>query len=175
MTVLKVGMGAGLLVIVAVFAIYALLKRRWARPRSTAMWEQWIDQVVGNDRDPRRSFTPEEKEAGLRRCGYLCEQVDDSGMRCGVMHGINGMKLDGDHIYPHDANGRTIPANLAMLCPTHNRQKSASLPTEGFVKAIFANRTLRTRVAGTVISIKSREPRPSNEPESMYEWEELAA
>lgn len=75
--------------------------------------------------DPVRLFTVEQKTQAMARCGSRCEAESFPFNRC------NARAAQGDHWYPHSKGGTTNPANLAMLCPTHNRAKSDHIPTAG--------------------------------------------
>lgn len=65
------------------------------------------------DRDPRRAFTPTERDALRLVAGNLCSN-------CGL---LLDRSFHADHVHPHSAGGRTDLTNAEALCPSCNLSK----------------------------------------------------
>ena len=76
-------------------------------------------------RDPKRSFTEEQKIAIWDRAGGRCEWFDETGERCTEPF-PNFRDADADHIIRWNDGGPTSVDNGRLLCQTHNRGRSAS-------------------------------------------------
>lgn len=101
--------------VLLVFVIAAVRKARKGRGRNVAT-------------DPNRLFKPAQKAEAARRCvDGRCEHKSPLWFRCRTFG------AHGDHIYPHSRGGATTMSNLQLLCPRHNLEKSATIPTSMYI------------------------------------------
>lgn len=75
-------------------------------------------------RDPRRSFTAQQRTAIFARAGNQCEHFNILGRRC------TAAPTHADHVIPWSRGGSTTASNAQALCARHNLIKgSAVVPT----------------------------------------------
>ncbi len=75
-------------------------------------------------RDPRRSFTAQQRTVIFARAGNQCEHFDIIGRRC------TAAPTHADHVFPWSKGGSTTASNAQALCARHNLIKgSAVVPT----------------------------------------------
>lgn len=78
-------------------------------------------------RDPKRTFSADERREAVRRAGGRCEHKHPLWSRC------SNTPSQGDHIFPWSKGGATAMTNHQALCAFHNNRKSASVPTKMYV------------------------------------------
>lgn len=95
-----------------------------------------VSPVSGSspNRDPRRTFTSDERQRAFARAGWRCEHKNPLWMRC------TNTPSQGDHIYPWSRGGRTAMSNHQALCAFHNNRKSGHVPSRLYVMALQMRR-----------------------------------
>jgi hypothetical protein len=157
-----------LLVATAGFTGFMLWRRRSNDAPRISKVQKWMADVridgfvKGNEATyaKRRTFNEAERKIGLKRAGGRCEWVEHDGTRCEVLHGINGMQLAGDHLFPWSQGGTTHLRNFGALCPRHNTLKSDRIMDDEWYQTVLNNRKLVRLPARFIRTTKSEPNRP---------------
>lgn len=99
-------------------------------------------------RDPQRLFDAQQKRIIHDRAGRRCEHKPMLWRRC------PRPGTQADHVFPHSKGGPTSIGNGASLCPAHNREKSARVPTRLYI-ARLEHRRRRYFPAGADVRVTS--------------------
>lgn len=82
-----------------------------------------VFRLIPKARDPRRAFTPNQRQEGFARANGRCEMEGFLWFRCGKQ------ATDADHHYPWSRGGATSMANFVAACGHCNKSKGAKVPT----------------------------------------------
>lgn len=72
----------------------------------------------------RREFTKEVRRLALTRAAYVCEGVNEEGVRCTIAVG-RGSPVEFDHVLSDWMGGEPTLENCAALCRTCHKIKTA--------------------------------------------------
>lgn len=73
---------------------------------------------------PRREFTAEVKRQAIKRSGFVCEGINDAGIRCQIEIG-RGKPVEYDHIITDWMGGEPTLENCQALCKLCHKIKTA--------------------------------------------------
>jgi hypothetical protein len=77
-------------------------------------------------KDKNRKFTIEDKIQKVIETDGIIQKSDGTTEQIGILQGINGKVIHGDHIKPHSKGGPTTIDNLQLMTREDNLKKSNS-------------------------------------------------